>query len=309
VKREDVILQNKPWRSEAAIPPELMALKGFLSPEESRLCYWLGRNWLSGRGRAVDVGAYLGAASACLAAGASAAGLASPGGAKLVHAYDRFTVGEQYIADALTRDVRPTQLGDSFLDLFESQTAPYAPNIEPHAGEFLDQRWTSETIEVLFVDIVTSPEMNAHIVRQFFPSLIPGRSIVVHKGYHHCWHPYIHASMELLSDEFELVDGFVPYQSRVWRLARPLPGDKIFRLSSGDVSLDEQLGLLESLIAKEDTSSRPMLELARVWHLFAHGSVDEARRELDLMKLQYRPEGRQELWTIQFREVAERVGF
>lgn len=303
MKRDDVILQNKPWRSEAAIPPELMALKGFLSPEERRLCYWLGRNWLSGRGRAVDVGAYLGAASACLAAGASAAGLASPGNAKLVHAYDRFTVGEQYIADALTRDIRPTQLGDSFLDLFESQTAPYASNIEIHAGELLDQRWTSETIEVLFVDIVTSPDMNAHIVRQFFPSLIPGRSIVVHKGYHHCWHPYIHAGMEYLADEFELVDGVVPYQSRVWRLVSPIPGDKLFRLGRRLIAPDEQLQLLDSLVSKEDPSTRPMLEVARVWQLFLNGDRDWARQDLMSLQQSYGFADRPELWAMQAREV------
>src|SRR6202012_5380603 len=116
--------------------------------------------------------------------------------------------------------------------------------IASHAGNFLDQKWSGDPIEILFIDVAKTAALNAHAIGEFFPNLVPETSIVVHQDYFHCWHPHIHVSMEFLSDEFELLDEHVEFQSRVWRLVKPIPPEKIARLKADDLNLDERLALL-----------------------------------------------------------------
>lgn len=307
LNRDQARLVAQPWKVETAIPPEVLAAKGSLGPEERRLCYWLGRNWLSGRGCVVDVGAYLGSASLSFAAGAADAGLGGQQGRPLIHAFDQFRVQDRYVAEAISRDVRPIKYGESFLDIFRKQVADHAGLIETHEGNLLQQRWSGEPIEVLFVDSVTSRDINSHVVRQFFPSLIPGRAVVVYKAYYHCWHPYIQVGMAYFGDAFELIDGFVPYQGRVWRLARPLSGEKIARMAAYSIDKEERLALLAELIANAEEPSRAMLELTRIWQLALDDDKPRARAELQRVRDSYRYQNRDELWARQAQDIERQI--
>lgn len=297
-------MSEKPWEAESASAPgELYEPKGMIGPEERRCYYWLGKNRLSGQGCIVDAGAFLGASTLCFAAGAAAGGRRDFEGRTLVHAYDYFKVVDAYVGKSIAKDFRPIALGESYLDIFNGQTAKYSDLIHAYPGDFLTHRWHGDPIEILFIDIAKTAALNAHAIGEFFPSLIPGRSIIVHQDYFHCWHPYIHIGMEFFDEEFELLDEHVKHQSCVWRLTKPLPAEKIARMRAYDLSKEERMALLDRLVAKSSDSFRPMVEVVRLWQRHIDRDLDEARMDLDRIRRTYDIDHRSELWARQAREI------
>ncbi|MBY0565179.1 MAG: hypothetical protein K2P58_13470 [Hyphomonadaceae bacterium] len=297
-------LASKPWQSDTLAPPEeIFAAKGMIGPEERRCYFWLGKNWLSGQGCIVDAGAFVGASTLCFASGAATGGRRDFKGEPLVHAYDYFKVVDKYVGESISRDFHPIEEGESYLEIFAAQVGPYIDMIRAYPGDFLTHRWRGLPIEILFIDIAKTAELCAHAIREFFPCLIPGRSVVVHQDYFHCWHPYIHVGMQYLDDEFTLVDELVPYQSRVWRLAKPIPADKIARLAAYDFSMDDRIALLDRLIESSSPTSRPMNEVVRFWQMCLDGSREQAMREFERLDGVYGFKNRYELWARQALQV------
>ena len=300
------ILKAKPWNNaEWPTNSAINAPKGMVGPEERACYYWLGRNWHSGRGAIVDAGCFLGASTFCFAAGAADAGRRAFNGRKLVQAYDYFKVVDTYVGEAISRDFRPVGDGDSYLDIFETQTAPYRDMIQTHAGDFLTHKWHGDPIEILFIDIAKTADLNAHACGEFLPHLIPGQSVIVQQDYYHCWHPYIHITMEYLDGEVELVDDHVPHQSAVWRLVKPIPKEKIARLAAYDLSKEERLALLDRLIAKSSATMKPMIEVVKVWQLCLDKDLSAAAKTLANLQAQRDLAEGTELWAQQARSIVD----
>jgi hypothetical protein len=129
---------------------------------------------------------------------------------------------------------------------------------------------------------------------------------VIHQDYFHCWHPYIHVGMEYLADQFELIDEFVPFQSRVWRLLEPLPPEKIARLRDDDFSKEERIALLERLAARSSRTCRPMMEAVKVWQRCLDGDYAAARADIARIRRDYGAAGRHDLWAVQISDIEQR---
>jgi hypothetical protein len=294
----------KPWNAEApSMPQSIMAAQGMIGAEERQCFYWLAKHCLSGEGTIVDAGAFIGSSTLCFAAGAADGGRRSFRDGPLVHAYDYFKAVDAYVAETIRKKFRPIAEGESYLDVFEAQTAEYRDMIVAHPGDFLEQKWGGDPIELLFIDIAKSAKLNAHAIGEFFPSLIPGRSVVIHQDYFHCWHPSIHVGMEYLADSFELVDEHVLYQSRVWRLVKPIPPEKIARLEADDLDAAERLALLDRLVERSSPASKPMIEAVRMWQRCIDKNYEGAKADMARMRAEYGVDGRPELWFKQAVEI------
>lgn len=303
-------LKDKPWEK-AEIPPNIYYPRGMIGPEERRCFYWLARHALSGAGCIVDAGSFIGASTFCFAAGAAEntcfmkekdGKLPRP----VVHAFDVVQVLESYVGEAIRKDFRPIAKGDSYLDIFEYQTALFASFIRLQEGDFLEKTWTGEPIEILFVDLAKTRQLNSHIVKEFFPSLIPGRSLLLHQDYFHCWHPYIHITMEYLRDEFDLLDEHIPFQTRLWRLSRDIPEGKLQRVCDYSFVKDERLALLDRLVEVSSPHSRPMMEVVRLWQRCLDKDYGDAKNDLSRLRAVYDLDGRPELWFRQALQI-ERI--
>lgn len=294
---------GKPWNSEP-IPEGILDPIGMIGLEERRALHWIAREW-TGQGSIVDAGSYLGASAFCLAAGVAASKRRPRG--PVVFAYDRFCADDDYVAKAITSASRPTAPGDSYLDLFLAQTSRHSELIQANPGDFLEARWQGDEIDVLFIDIAKTPQLNAHAVGEFFPSLVPGRSLLVQQDWYHCWHPYIHVTMEYLAEEFELVDELIEHQSRLWALRKPIPTEKITRLARGDLGREERRGLLGRLVDQASPHFRPMAEAIRAWQYFLDGDLDEARGAIAALRQRFSLETTTGLWARQAIEIEERI--
>jgi hypothetical protein len=264
----------KPWLR-AGIPAEVDFPRGMLGPEERRMLFWAAAAGYTGAGVLVDAGAFAGASAFCLAAGLSRSAHRGAPCAR-VHSYDLFVAQDEYVREAIGASFKPVESGGSYRDVFEFQTALYRDLIEVHEGDFLTQPVPDDRIELLFVDVAKTAELNDHVLRQYFPRLIPGRSLIVQQDYYHAWHPYIHIAMERLKIYFELVDPWVHHQSRVWRLTRPIPESELSAAASAGVMPDEGARLLDAAAAADEGDTAQMVKVVKLWHLLSHGERDAA---------------------------------
>lgn len=300
---ETTRLKQKPWLNDPGIPDHIHEAVGMIGPEERRCYWWLARNWLGAEGCIVDAGAFVGASSVAFADGAAAAGRRSFRERPILHAFDYFSVVDAYVQQSIAESFRRVGMGDSYLPIYERQTRHYRDMIAIHPGDFLAHHWDATPIEILFVDLAKTSALNAHVVAEFFPRLLPGRSLVLQQDYFHCWHPYIHIAMEYLKDHFELIDERVDYQTAIWLLSSPVPPEKIKRIARYDFDASERLVLLDRLSGRSSPAMRPMIETVKLWQLCLDESYAAARHQLEAMDEAYGLRGHEALWARQALEI------
>ena len=165
----------------------------------------------TGVGEIVDLGSWFGATTIKLAKG-----LASRNDFNIswkIHAFDRFMwkkSWEKYAGNCRYK----YEDGESFLLEFEERIAPWKSIIKIHAGDLKNYVWNGGKIEFLLVDAMKDWKVSNSIIRNFFPSLIPNKSYVVHQDYKHYYTSWIHLIMFELRNHFEIVTS-IPESSSV----------------------------------------------------------------------------------------------
>lgn len=192
------LFAERPWCGlDATCTDAAETVPTMLSAEERQLYFWLAAHWDSGTDATVDLGCFAGGSTARLAAGHDAAGHPCP-----VHAYDRFT------ADKAARERHLYPAGIAAFDdpdillLAHRLLTPWKPRVRLHEGDILTQHWAGGRIGLLVVDAAKSAALADHIATEFFPALVPGRSILVHQDFLHRLQPWLPAQMELLASQF-----------------------------------------------------------------------------------------------------------
>jgi len=187
-----------------------------LTQEEQRLYHWLTAHWARGIGEIVELGCFVGGSTARLAEGHRVAGL----GCK-IHAYDRFQINE----DGKEKYLYPAGItrfeGSNMLPAVGRLLRPWAGRVALHAGQIEEQNWTGGAIEILVMDASKTAATTDRFAEMFFPSLIPGHSLVVQQDYLHWKQPWIAMQMELLAAHFTPV-AFAPRHTIVFRYERAL---------------------------------------------------------------------------------------
>lgn len=253
-------LEDRPWRQVEA-PPEVLAVPTMLSVQERQLLYWLARHHVRGDGRIVDGGCFLGGSTAALAAGLAARDDLGPPSPRIA-SYDRFVVEDYTLADygSSFPDPRP---GASFRPAFDANIAPWAGWVEVREGDATAVGWTGEPIEVLFLDLVKTWELNDLVLDQFLPCLVPGHSVIVQQDYLWGYGPWIHMTMELLHDSVRQLDA-MPNGSVAYLLVDEVPASLVGARLRHDIPPERQRALMDRAVARWQGADRAMLELARI---------------------------------------------
>ena len=234
------MMNAKPW-----LAPNAQAgsyALGMLGLEERKLLYQLARNIYTGEGAVVELGAFCGASTCCLAAGLRdnprAAG-------HRVHSYDRFIANEPYLVDFIrTQFGESLEMGQSFAAIFRRATAEFADLVEVHAGDLLEQTWPSGVpIEILFVDVAKTLALSGKVLTEFFAHLIPGKSIVIHQDFYHPTAFYLPVVMDFLRDHFTIIEAGRDW-SVVFRLETAIPQEKLRVASLYNFSFVQQQAAL-----------------------------------------------------------------
>lgn len=209
-----------------------------LTDEESRLLYWLARDYADGSGEICDLGCFTGGSTARLAAGVLDADRLTP-----VHGYDHFQIKEPQKKTYLyPSGVAPFQ-GEDMLPAATSLLSPWKPVVQLHAGDICRTHWTGAPIELLFVDAAKTPRSADAIARKFYPSMIPNRSVLIQQDYLHWRQPWIPAQMELLGDMLELV-AWCKVGTAAFRPTRAIGQDDLTRALTANLSDDDMIDLI-----------------------------------------------------------------
>ena len=121
--------------------------------------------------------------------------------------------------------------------------------------------WSGGPIGLLFVDGVDSWGRDDRVRSALFPHLVPGHSVIVHRGYGYGLAPWVHAGIALLGDALRPVDR-VQYTAHAFLLAGGPPAAAAqTRLAA--LGPAERLRHVDAAIERLEGQVRGMAELGR----------------------------------------------
>lgn len=189
---------NAPWKTaEIQGFDAARAVPTMLAAEEQALYAWLTAHWMQDIGAVVDLGCFVGGSTARLAAG-----LAAGARKAHLHAFDKFTCDEDLKRSMLyPAGIAPFE-GRETLSLVRDLLTPWQDRITLHPGQIEQQHWDKGPIELLVMDASKRIDTMDQMGRTFFPSLIPGQSLVIQQDYLQWRQPWVPVQMEAMSDWF-----------------------------------------------------------------------------------------------------------
>ncbi len=268
----DALIPHRPWLALDVEVHEAHSIPSLMSPEESLYLHWIAREYYEGVGEIFDGGPLLGG-STCAFSSGLALNSRVEHKSKRIHSYDLFLYAEYYMAQLFTG--ADLQDGESFLPLFLKNTMQFKDYIDFHAGDILTMDWTGDPLEIAFIDLAKSREINDHLVKQLFGVLIPGRSIVAHQDYFHFYCYWIHLTMEYLKDYFRIVES--PYGGTLSFLLEKKIPDELLEMPASEVyDKDRSLRLMEDSIARFRGLQRLKVTTAKIRLLAALNEMEQA---------------------------------
>ena len=220
--RDSAEFDGAPWKS-AKIDgfDATAAVPTMLAEEEQALYAWLTATWMEDIGDVVDLGCFVGGSTARLAAGLAAADRRAH-----LHAYDRFGCDEALKQRMLYPAGIPPFEGTDTLPLVRQLLSPWQDRLTLHPGQIQDTGWPGGPIELLFMDASKKIPLMDRMAEQFFPSLIPGKSLVIQQDYLHWRTPWVPVQMEAMANWFTPV-AFAPKDTVVFLNTRQIDAEAL----------------------------------------------------------------------------------
>ena len=261
---------------------------GMLGYEEAALLYFLAKDYFRGFGEIIDAGSFLGSSSYCLAKGLDENNTIDIKSGRL-HAYDLFEIWREqetsykFMASELMRIFNISVAdGESTLPIYMANVGALGRHIRINRGDITEMAWSGRPIEILFLDICKNRKVWKHVLRMFYPSLIPGLSIVVHQDYHHPLLPFIHIAQEFLADYFKVVDAKAN-DSATFLITDRVPDSALNEVCEYDFSFNDELKLMDRAIERFNGQAEH-LKIAKCQLLRQNSQIKQARKLLDSLK-------------------------
>ncbi len=162
--------------SETELPAGIPVIQAMSTEPERRYFYSLASRH-SGQGSIVEIGPWLGASTAYIAAGLRDSRVPA-----IFHVYDQFAwrrgAGVKWIDDKRAN-------GESFLEEFKGNLGPLAELVQAHQVGISEMTWDGAPVELLFLDAPKRLREISKVLTLFGPALLPGVSIMV-------WQDFLH---------------------------------------------------------------------------------------------------------------------
>lgn len=276
----DERLRLTPWRDLGITGRDINTIPSMIAPDESLYLHWLARCRYTGQGEIVDGGPLLGGSTVAFAEGLRL-NEAVENKAERIHSYDLFEY-TVYMTRLFRRGPQPAP-GTSLLPKFRENIKPWAGSVHVYPGDILNYSWSKAPIEILFIDVAKTWEIQLHVLREFFPSLIPGVSIVVQQDYFFVSCYWIHLVMESLSDYFRPVH--MPEGPTLgFEVLKPVPAHLLNVDYRTAFTQTEALALMDRSLSRFEGAKKLVASTAKVSLLLAHQNVKEARQLLDSIR-------------------------
>jgi hypothetical protein len=252
------------------IVPAAQTVPSMMSMAEKRILFNLARKQFTGEGIIVDAGIFLGASTVCFGEGIRRNTLVEricqrwpETGVKPIVSFERGIINAGMPAFFERHKVAGMgAVGESFASAVERNIAPVADLVDLRIGDILESaRDVSSPVEILFLDVLKLPEISRLAVRQFFPRLIPGVSIVVQQDYFIDLLPYIRTDQEFFSDYFTYIGE--AGSSALFLCTRRIDDAAISRLDQGVPAADQERLATVAMQRSADPARRFMMALSK----------------------------------------------
>jgi hypothetical protein len=147
--------------------------------------------------------------------------------------------------------------------------------VRVYPGDILTHQWSGAPVEILFIDVAKTWDIQRHLLREFFPHLIPGVSVVVQQDYFFVSCYWIHLIMESLSEYFRpahVTEG----PTLGFEVVAPVPREKLLVDYERTFSKSEAVELMDRSIARFDGLKRLVVMTAKVSLLLAFRDITGA---------------------------------
>ena len=252
---------------------------GMTSLEEQDFLEDYARHEYSGRGEIVELGCWFGSSTISLAMGLEA-NFSIANKNQRIHAYDIFiwstdaNMQQSVIGTALDGKY---QDGDSFLDEYRQRISPWNDLVQVYPGDLTELGWHQAPIEFLFIDAMKSWELANSILKNFFPYLVPGVSLVLHQDFAHFYTSWIHLIMYRLRDYLVPIEHPFIYSSRVFRYTQEIPEELLQYVYSFDTfSREEVEAAFDYSMAITPEKMQPNIMAAKVMYFIHVGDFKQA---------------------------------
>lgn len=251
-----------------------------MTTEQERLAYYrLTREAVERGGEIIELGAWLGASTACIAAAVR------DGGGSFVHVYDRFVSKAAHIAKQQKwygdrKQVEPIQ--GPTVETFQANMGPLNDFIVTHHGEIKDMHWLDEPIALLISDAPKRVPEISHVLMEFAGALNTG-SIMAWQDFGHFASYDIPACLYRLGGYVEFVEFVYPGTTAVFRIVKPWKADKVTRsaLRIQNWTADEIETVWAGWVEKLPRPARPRFACGAVMFL---SDIGHGNRAIEILR-------------------------
>lgn len=219
--------------------PDWSGLRTMLTLSELDALYLAAKDEFTGEGAIVDLGTWLGGSTMALLEG-SARNAHPKATAQTVHAFDKFELNAFLKEHYRYPELKDIPVGGSFLPVFNHQMRKWSSRLRTYPGDLTLIGWKDGPIELLHVDIMKTWALANAVVQDFFPHLIPGRSLIFHQDFVHYNTVWIHVLMHRFREHFETVRHIPNTTTVIFRYRSAIP-ESAYKRTYGpeDFSLEE----------------------------------------------------------------------
>jgi hypothetical protein len=267
-----------PWRDLGITGRDVNGIPSMITGDEALYLHWLARCQYTGQGEIVDGGPLLGGSTAAMAEGLRLNEVVA-NKANRIHSYDLFAYAAPFMKRLFRRGPVPAD-GENLLPRFNANIRPWASSVRVYPGDILTYRWSGAPVEILFIDVAKTWDIQRHLLQEFFPCLIPGVSVVVQQDYFFVSCYWIHLIMESLSEYFRpahVTEG----PTLGFEVVKAVPRDRLAFDYEHGLSQREAVTLMDRSIARFDGLKRLVVTTAKVSLLLAYRDIEGAEAVLE----------------------------
>jgi hypothetical protein len=273
------LLHNTYMRLKRMYTGELL---GMTTKSEQEYFESYGADIYKGKGEVVDLGCWLGSTTISVVKGLLKNPVFADSNKKVV-AYDAFiwyeSMDEPVAGTDLVGKYKP---GDSFLDAYKKRTEKYSSHIEIRAGDLTQLGWSGKPIEFLLVDAMKNWELTNAVLRDFYPHLISGKSLVLQQDFAHYFTVWIHLVHWKLRDYFEFETDIPNSSSVVFRNTKKIPAELLQKeYSFADFSDDDVEAAIDYSLSFVSENKKANIRAALVMNFIHQGRSSDAERFLE----------------------------
>ena len=297
-------------RYTGTIPEAVAAVPSMMSMGEREFLYGIAKDYYKGDGLIIDAGTFLGASTVCLGSGLKEnqdCQAAVSQWQKPIISFELGIANSQMPVSFKRHQVgQNLKAGDSFAPIVEEHIAPVADVVNMQFGDITKTGKLKlaanlnkgARVEILFLDVLKSPELNSFCFQEYFPRLIPRRSLVIQQDYLNGDLPFIHINQEYFADKFEYVGEIS--SSAVFRLVHRITEQEVEELFENPPEGEERVSLVSKAAKRSiDHHRRLIIAFSKLRILMQVRGLDAAKAYWSLIEEEYAEEIAQE----QYRRV------